>query len=278
LNALKSFDWDLSDPSHSADNSFSQGIASTAGFLYGFLKAVRIENMPLNIVADFTGSPITGFSPLTVQFTNLSSGTITGWSWNFGDGESSTEQNPSHIFQNPGIYTVSLTITASSGTDTKTLTNYIDVKPAPQSETYHLITKWGSYGTGDGQFAAPFGVAVDSSGNVYVADYFIDRIQTFDSNGNFITKWGSYGTGDGQFEYPGGVAVDSSGNVYVGDCWNHRIQKFDSNGNFITKWGSYGTGDGQFDTPGGVAVDSFGNVYVADYGNNRIQKFGRLIP
>ena len=82
------------------------------------------------------------------------------------------------------------------------------------------------------------GVAVDSSGNVYVADTNNNRIQKFDSSGTFITKWGSSGTGDGQFEYPTGIAVDSSGNVYVADTDNHRIQKFDSNGTFLTKWGS----------------------------------------
>ncbi len=89
-------------------------------------------------------------------------------------------------------------------------------------------------------------MTVDSSGNVYVADYGNNRIQKFDSNGNFITKWGSQGSGDGQFIQLNDVAVDSSGNVYVADYGNNRIQKFDSNGNFITKWGSHGSGDGQF--------------------------------
>ena len=52
------------------------------------------------------------------------------------------------------------------------------------------------------------GIAVDSSGNVYVADSDNNRIQKFDSNGNFITKWGSNGSGDGQFNGPIGIAVD----------------------------------------------------------------------
>jgi len=143
------------------------------------------------------------------------------------------------------------------------------------AETYVFETKWGSYGTGDGRFSDPYpyGVAVDSSGNVYVADFGNNRIQKFDSNGGFITKWGSYGNGDGWFGNPYGVAVDSSGNVYAADSGNSRIQKFDSNGGFITKWGSSGTGDGQFNDPFGVAVDSSGNVYVTDYYNHRIQKF-----
>jgi tripartite motif-containing protein 71 len=91
--------------------------------------------------------------------------------------------------------------------------------------TVHF-TKWGSYGTGDGQFSSPIGIAADNSGNVYVTDVLNnDRIQKFDGNGNFITKWGSNGTADGQFTFPRAVAVGSSGNVYLGDDDN-RIQVF----------------------------------------------------
>ena len=109
-----------------------------------------------------------------------------------------------------------------------------------------LITKWGSRGSGDGQFNDPHGVAIDSFGNVYVVDTFNFRVQKFDSNGTFITKWGSNGTSNGQFLHPHDVAVDSSGNVYVGDYHIPNVQKFDNNGTFITKWGSEGSGDGQF--------------------------------
>src|SRR6478672_8246490 len=89
-----------------------------------------------------------------------------------------------------------------------------------------FITKWGTNGTADGQFNDPWGVAIDSSGSVYVADYGNNRIQKFDSNGKFITKWGTPGSDDGKFSGPAGVAVDSSGNVYVADLANDRIQVF----------------------------------------------------
>jgi PKD repeat protein len=135
------------------------------------------------------------------------------------------------------------------------------------------LDKWGSGGSGDGQFSDPSGVAVDSSGNVYVSDSGNNRIQKFSSNGSFLDKWGSGGSGDGQFATPYGVIIDPSGNLYAADKYNNRIQKFDSTGLFLTKWGSVGSGNGQFRYPLGVAIDSSSNVYVADSDNYRIQKF-----
>jgi len=141
-------------------------------------------------------------------------------------------------------------------------------------EAPDFLTAWGSYGSGDGQFFYPFGVAVDSAGNVYVADSYNYRIQKFDAGGTYLAKWGSYGAGEGQFSGPWDVAVDSAGNVYVADTGNDRIQKFDAGGTFLAQWGSYGEGEGQFSYPSGLAVDGAGNVYVADSWNHRIQKFG----
>jgi sugar lactone lactonase YvrE len=137
---------------------------------------------------------------------------------------------------------------------------------------YRFVTKWGAFGTNDGQFTTPKAITLDPSGYVYVTDDS-NRIQKFTSSGQFITKWGSTGTGPGQFNGTWGIAADSSGNVYVTDHYNHRVQKFTSDGNFITQWGSPGTGNGQFDRPFGIAADSAGNVYVVDQFNARIQKF-----
>ena len=141
--------------------------------------------------------------------------------------------------------------------------------------------KFGNEGCGDdGQFHNPVGVAVDGSGNIYVADQVNHRIQVFNSGGVFQFKFGTPGrgdgTGDGQFNSPEGVAVDGSGKIYVADQANHRIQVFDSGGVFQLKFGTTGSGDGQFNSPYGVAVDGSGNIYVADTHNHRIQVFSGI--
>jgi hypothetical protein len=81
-------------------------------------------------------------------------------------------------------------------------TSLAGIASASGSETYVFVTKWGTNGSVNGEFYYPYGVAVDSSGNVYVADTNNNRIQKFDSTGNFITKWGTGGSGDRQFNSP----------------------------------------------------------------------------
>ena len=119
----------------------------------------------------------------------------------------------------------------------------------------------------------PYGVAVDSAGNAYVADTYNYRIQKFDGEGNLLTTWGSFGAGPGTFNEAERVAVDGVGHVYVADTVNHRIQKFASDGTFLTVWGTFGSERGAFQYPRGIAVSAGGDVYVADTGNDRIQKF-----
>jgi len=134
-----------------------------------------------------------------------------------------------------------------------------------------FLLKWGSIGTGDGQFLQPEAVAVDSSGGVYAADTFNHRIQKFDSSGNFILKWGSLGSRDGEFSYPAGIATETSGNVYVVDhdldTSGYKVQKFDGSGRFLGKWEAlrppleYGL----IGLPPSVGVDPSGGIYVTGF-------------
>jgi len=151
----------------------------------------------------------------------------------------------------------------------------------------------GTAGFGDGtgtaaRFNAPYDVAVNSEGTVYVADYSNNRIRKITPAGVVTTLAGSGsgaagfadGTGtDAQFHSPAGIAVNSEGTVYVSDTYNHSIRKITPAGVVTTLAGSgtAGFADGtgtaaRFEYPYGIAVNSEGTVYVADTINNRIRE------
>jgi uncharacterized protein (DUF2147 family) len=176
-----------------------------------------------------------------------------------------------------------------------------------------------------GELNGVAGVAADAAGDVYVADAGNDRIQEFDSSGNWERAWGKDvvaggGTGfevctvaasckratggglGGELRGAYDVAADAAGNVYVADMGNQRIQKFDSSGNWERAWGKdvVSGGDtgfevctvaasckqggigglgGEFsENPFGVAADAAGNVYVSDWAYNRVQKYTDAVP
>jgi DNA-binding beta-propeller fold protein YncE len=127
--------------------------------------------------------------------------------------------------------------------------------------------------TPDGSFMWPTSVALDSVGNVYVSDEWLNRITIFNKAGEFITKWGAPGDGDGEIDRPSGLAFDQNDRLFMVDSRNSRIQVFTKDGKFLYNWGSKGSGDGEFNMPWGIEIDHNGDVYIADWRNDRIQKF-----
>ncbi len=150
--------------------------------------------------------------------------------------------------------------------------------------TGNVIRRWGTRGTGEGQFdflrnaADPYsaigGVAVAGDGSVYVADTVNDRVQQFTSSGKFVRQWGTFGPADGQFLSPFDVAVGPAGNVFVVDERRGDIQGFTADGTWLTTIGSYGADDGQLSNTGGVDVAASGAILNADFDNHRIQAWG----
>jgi hypothetical protein len=166
-------------------------------------------------------------------------------------------------------------------------------KVSAAGEVTTLAGLAGSSGSTDGtgtaaRFSSPFGVTVDSTGNVYVADGGNNTIRKVTPTGVVTTlagQPGSSGSNDGlgsaaRFNFPASVAVDSAGTVYVADQYNQTIRKVTPAGGVTTLAGlagvpgsTDGTGTAaRFNSPTGVGVDGAGNVYVADHSGNTIRK------
>ena len=167
------------------------------------------------------------------------------------------------------------------------------INPWGRIETIAGIGHQGYSGDGgpatDAQLQGPAGVAVDASGNVYVADAWDHRVRRIDPSGMIVTVAGTGVEGysgdggpatDAQLAQPASVAVDASGNVYVADVWNNRVRRIDPSGMIVTVAGTGEAGhsgdggpatDAQLE-PRSLAVDVLGNVYVADPWNRRVRR------
>ena len=136
------------------------------------------------------------------------------------------------------------------------------------------------------RFSSPKGIAVDTDGNIYVADTGNNRIRKIDTTQNVTTYAGTgvVGNADGAtatFNAPQGIAIDSAGVLYVADTGNHIIRKIDTNRNTSTPVGdptiagylNATSNSAKFSSPKGIAINGEGLIFVADTGNNTIRKF-----
>jgi len=163
-----------------------------------------------------------------------------------------------------------------------------------------LLTIGNTSGSGNGQFSSSGaglgGIAVDSNGNLWVADGGKNRVQKFNASGQWLLTVGggptctacvsatscscSSGTTAGMFSAPGSIAVDAYNNLWVADASNNRVVEFNSTGAYLQTIPSScvnsactaSSSNGQFDSIMGLAVDGYGNLWVGDAGNSRIQE------
>ena len=228
-----------------------------------------LANFSSNITSDYV------FLSVPVQFIDLSKN-ATGWNWNFGDGNNSTKQNPTHTYSAAGIYTVSLTVSNSKGTDSKLATINVVPKGSP-APSYAYITNFNSntisvINTANNTVAAtvnvrknPYGIAVSPDGTrIYVTNVnygYSGTVSVIDTAINEVTA-----TVDlGKKYSPCGVAVKPDGTkVYVADRDINGVSVIDTATNTVTARVPVGT------NPLGVTVTPDGTkVYVTNrYSNN----------
>jgi len=235
-----------------------QNVSQQVQVTGGQTAMVNLALIPSTVpVANFTGTPVSGMAPLTVQFNDTSTNSPTGWAWDFGDNNStnSTEKDPIHTYFSAGIYTVNLTVKNPSGSNSLARINYITAKILPRS----LKSKAGIFQNGIW--------SLDYNGNVSWDDSVIDRQYSWgwsasmpvmgDWNGDGKTEIGVYYGGQWWLDYNGngvwdGPTIDkyysfgSPGSIpEVGD-WN---------GDGKTEVGTYNAGIWQLDFNGNGALD-----------------------
>ena len=132
----------------------------------------------------------------------------------------------------------------------------------------------------DGQFSHviesdylkyPHHIAVTTSNQLLVAEYYYSSVFMFTLDGNYLGKFGAQGTGNGQLSNPSGIAIDKCGFILVSECGNNRVSIFDKNGSFIHCFGS--SDFGQFSQPRQIAISPTGDIYICDKMNKRILIF-----
>ncbi len=225
-----------------------------------------LDPMP---VAAFAASATSGVTPLAVQFADASSGLVTGWSWDFGDGSSSNEVNPSHTFTTPGTYTVSLTAVGPAGADLETKSAFVTVQwPLPVPE----------FDAGPVAGFAPLPVAFTdlSTGNVTAwawsfGDGTTSRlrhpVKVYTREGAFTVTLTARGPGGARSVTHGGISVASLPSFPDG---GFELQGIDAAP--VSPWGLRGAGaltrsgatpDGGFPREGGKWLELDGTASTA---------------
>jgi sugar lactone lactonase YvrE len=277
-------------------NGSANGTGSSARF-WG-PQGIAVDKTGNVYVADSSNETVRKITPTQVVTTLAGSPGQTGSDDGLGSAARFGARNE---FGDPMSGPVGMAMDTAGNLYVSDLYNHTIRKITPDGEVTTLAGSAGEPGSADGigfaaQFNLPSGVAVDSVGNVYVADYWNHEIRKITPDGTVTTlagdasvtnpngdPLGGYADGTGsaaRFSYPRGLALDNIGNVLVADTGNNVLRRITPDGAVTTIGGTAGQRGGadgigpaaQFDSPWGVAMDNAGNLFVTDYGNNRITK------
>lgn len=137
-----------------------------------------------------------------------------------------------------------------------------------------LLSEWGVYGEGEGQFIYPTDIAFGEDGLAYITEYGRRaRVQAFTREGDYIRGWGEFGDGPRQMNRPMAIAAAPGERLVVADSVNHRIKVFNYEGDELMQFGREGRGAGEFKFPYDLALDENNILYICEWGNHRIQAF-----
>ncbi len=169
---------------------------------FGYADNLRLAAPPaVPLVADFSGLPLVGEAPLLVDFSDLSSGTPKAWVWDFGDDTASIEQNPSHFYALPGVYTVILTATETGSAGTKTAIDYITVNhpsriaefdATPKNGNAPLMVQFTNLSFNATSWLWNFGDPASGGANASTLQH---PTHTFSSQGNYTISLTAFGPG-----------------------------------------------------------------------------------
>ena len=298
----------LANPTNTYTNAGTYSVTLTAVGAGGTNRLTRTNYIgvaPPPPVAGFTASPTNGIAPLTVTFTNLSTG-ATNYAWAFGDGNLSALANPTNTYTNAGAYSVTLTAIGPGGTNQLTITNLILAippvalgttalleGPGPGSDSIVLAAAaptiawtattnatWlhlspanqGGTGSTNVIFSYDANPGATRSGTLTVGSRTLTLTLTVTQAGSsYVAAPGPLTTlvsAEAGLNDPTDVSVDGAGNVYIADYGNNAIEEWAVANNSFTTLLSAG-----LSSPAGVAVDAVGNVYIADTYDNAIKEW-----
>ena len=164
----------------------------------------------------------------------------------------------------------SLPIQKQDSNTTKQSTPTTTRRTSVEINGVNSVVSVGKGGLAPGEFNVPRGLAIDhTTSNIYVADCVNNRVQVFNSEGEYLFHFGNQ-RGEGRMSNPWGICVTQQ-RIYVTQFKTGAVHAYELDGTFVSKTGTRGTGPGQFAYPEGITSDVDGNIIVCDRGNNRIQ-------